>query len=258
MPSRLFVQIPSDLVSDEELSALAKSLYLIMSLYNTCSMKQLSTASGLSREAVRYLVNELAQAGWAKVEGKRNLRRITPSIPEKTQRIMIARLKEHRSYAATVGEYLMKRLLDVLVDSDDYIDNARPWFLQNPNTNQFMEYDRFYATAGVAFEFNGPQHYGTTEIFQDAEEVDEIMQRDKMKADLSDTRNIILVSVTEDDLSFEKMSKKIPERLPKANYHPDCLYVRTLEDMCGEYVANCRKRRTRELVKRKSVATDGQ
>ncbi|MBE3519663.1 MAG: MarR family transcriptional regulator [Firmicutes bacterium] len=256
VPDRLFVQIPSDLVSDEELSPLAKSIYLSISLHKACSMRQLSSASGLSRECVRYLVKKLAAAGWVKIEGKRNRRRITPSLPEKAQRTMIARLKEHRSYVATVGEYLMKRLLDVLVDSDDYVDNARPWFLQNPNTNQFMEYDRFYVSAGVAFEFNGPQHYGTTQVFPDTEEVDEIMQRDKIKADLSESRNIILVAITEEDLSLDKMSKKIPERLPKANYDPDCLYVRALEDMCGEYVANCRKRRAREPVRRKSSGTD--
>jgi hypothetical protein len=82
-------------------------------------------------------------------------------------------------------------LLDVTVDSDDFVDNARPWFLQSPTTGEFLEYDRYYKI-GVAFEFNGAQHYGTTELFPDEAKVIETQKRDEVKARLSRIRRVLL------------------------------------------------------------------
>lgn len=70
----------------------------------------------------------------------------------------------------------MKEFLSLVVDSDRYEDNATPGFLVNPFTRERLELDRFYPPS-VAFEFNGPQHYGATELFSEEQAT---MQRGRL------------------------------------------------------------------------------
>ena len=249
MPSsRFMLEVPADLVSDKTIPPKAKSLYLTIRLYNPCSVNELAAASGISRESIRELLGSLVQAGWVVVRGRSNRKEIIPTAPERTQDAMALRLKENRSLMAYVGQCLMTLLLDVTVDSDDFVDNARPWFLQNPTTGEFLEYDRYYKV-GVAFEFNGAQHYGTTELFPDEAKVIETQKRDEVKARLSRIRRVLLVYVSEDDLTVDGMLAKIPDTLPRAAIIRDSPYIRALQDMCGQYVANCKRMRTRERAR---------
>lgn len=55
----------------------------------------------------------------------------------------------------------MREYLSLMIDSGEFEDNAAPGFLVNPLTDERLQFDRFYPP-GVAFEFNGPQHYGAT------------------------------------------------------------------------------------------------
>lgn len=48
----------------------------------------------------------------------------------------------------------MRKILDEIVASMIYMDNARPSLFKNPETGQRLEVDR-----GVGFEYNGDQHY---------------------------------------------------------------------------------------------------
>ena len=94
----------------------------------------------------------------------------------------------------------MKCRLDLIVRCDEFVDNARPKWLENPSTEAPLEYDRFYYLLKIAFEFNGSQHYGVTEVFNDEEVVNEGMKRDSVKEELSRQHGIKLVVVTPDDL----------------------------------------------------------
>lgn len=106
------------------------------------------------------------------------------------------------------GETLMREFLTLLIDSDEYDDNARPGFLVNPLTGMQLEYDRYYL-AGVAFEFNGPQHYGVTEKYQNEQEVREQQARDLIKLGISVLRGIRVVIIHPEDLCLETMRKKV-------------------------------------------------
>jgi len=51
----------------------------------------------------------------------------------------------------------MKCMLDMMVTDNDYHDNARPSWLTSGTGGGRMEIDRWYRSANVALEFQGPQ-----------------------------------------------------------------------------------------------------
>src|SRR5690606_12471297 len=106
----------------------------------------------------------------------------------------------------------MREYLSLLIDSDEYEDNAAPGFLVNPLTEERLQLDRYYPP-GVAFEFNGPQHYGPTEHYT-AEEAVKQRVRDLIKAGICAGRGIQLKIVHAEDLSLSKMKKIVGHLLP--------------------------------------------
>ena len=107
----------------------------------------------------------------------------------------------------------MKGWLDLLVDDTDYVDNFRPDFLRNPVTGENLEYDRYYRR-GVAFEFNGPQHYGPTRRYPDRDRARDLRVRDLIKKALSLENGVELLIIRPGDLSMSRLTAKIGNRLP--------------------------------------------
>lgn len=131
----------------------------------------------------------------------------------------------------------MKKWLDYLIAPTEYIDNARPTFLQSPETGEPLEYDRYYPSYRVAFEFQGPQHYAPTRVYPNLDQFREMRKRDVMKRGLSSEHGVTLVTIMPDDLSLDGMLKKIPPVLPKAVIDPAGPYARELERVSAEYRA---------------------
>jgi len=202
----------------------------------------------MDRGSVGRLLQPLIKNGWAAVTGRVNHRQIVATVPPAVQEAMADRLKERRTMMNHAGEGLSKEMLNIIVDDDNFIDNARPWFLQNQGTFQFLEYDRLYPKRNVATEYGGWQHYAMTD-FTDETDLAQIRARDELKAKISQDRGIVLVTFTEDDLTLEGMLAKLPPQLPRAHVDPGDLYVRTLLDLCGEYVANCKRFRARDQAR---------
>lgn len=205
----------------------------------------------LSRDAVRTAVQSLARFGWAKIGGRSNKREVIPTVPESVDQARAWRVKDNRSRMPFAGEGLMKLALDVTVDSDDSQDNARLWQLQNPDTGQYLEVDRLYPKLQCGFEYMGIQHFKTTEALSGEEELAETQKRDEMKAEMCRTHRITLVTITEDDLSIDGVLAKLPAGLPKTYVDRDSLLIKTIDSMCGEYVAGCRRARAREEARKK-------
>jgi hypothetical protein len=109
------------------------------------------------------------------------------------------------------GEALMREWLNLLVARDDFQDGARPGFLVNPTTAERMEYDRWYPP-DAAFEFNGFQHSGPTERYPSEAEAHERRARDLIKLGLSTEREVALVIIRGEDLSYGAMVAKINSR----------------------------------------------
>jgi hypothetical protein len=115
----------------------------------------------------------------------------------------------------------------------------------NPETQKAMEYDRYYKE-GVAFEFNGSQHYTPTERFSDIDKIRKTQLRDHLKAGLSQKHGIIYVEIIETDLSLDRMLDNIPSVLPLRPIDRNSIYVRGLTRLSEEYITNCIRMRSKE------------
>ncbi len=242
---RLGIWVPTDLLSDARVKPLAKYLYLVVRARGRASISELSRVTGISRETVRLQCRDLAEAGWIAISAEPSRRTLVAAAPRSTQEALAQRLKENRWEAAHAGEFLMKSWLDLLVDSDNYVDNSRPSFLVSPVTGQLMEYDRYYRE-GVAFEYQGSQHYEMTSQFPEEPELQATQVRDHIKASLSQKNGITLVHIVEADLTLKTMQERIPDILPVRAVDEDGAYARMLTRLSDEYISNCRRLRSRE------------
>ncbi|MFZ5827776.1 MAG: ArsR family transcriptional regulator, partial [Bacillota bacterium] len=178
-PTGASVAVPVSLLTNRRLGITTRVLYGILLLTPGFShpsgqftYAELAALAHASRNTVAGAVDELARAEWIKVERANRLARVRfeltfPGLNWGMTAIAEAerRLEKVRYF----GEWLMREYLSLLVDSEDYEDDATPGFLVNPRTGERLQLDRFYPPA-VAFEYNGPQHYRATARFS-ADEV---------------------------------------------------------------------------------------
>src|SRR5690606_5703483 len=154
-----------------------------------------------------------------------------PVAEERAQELEWVKRRIER--APFLGEALMREYLSLIVDSEDFEDDAAPGFLVNPLTGERLQLDRYYPV-GVAFEFNGPQHYGETELFS-AEEASMQRVRDYIKAGICAERGITLVVVHPEDLSLERMRRIVGNLLPLRDLHGQTPVIRYLESRSRTY-----------------------
>ena len=86
-----------------------------------------------------------------------------------------SQLKIKRQCQNSSQEQLMKYYLDQIYIDEDSIDNFRPSWLKR------LELDRYYSKLGLAFEYNGPQHYKPHHFAQTKQEFVRQLERDKEK-----------------------------------------------------------------------------
>lgn len=244
--NRIRVSIPADLVLDKSLDPIAKYLYLIIRLKKPKSVKELAEIAGTYRNGASKQCKTLEAAGWIIMPDKPGMEPFIATAPRRVQNAMASRLKDKRWASRHTGEFLMKAWLDLLVDSDNFLDNCRPSFLVNPTTQELMEYDRLYEE-GVAFEYNGRQHYTPTERFSDVDKIQQLQLRDQLKAGISQEHGIEFIEIIESDLNLENMLTSIPDMLPLRPIDTNGTYVRGLARLSEEYIANCLKMRSKEL-----------
>lgn len=222
LPSSPSVGLPKDLLTDRSVTAVARLLYGFLPLAPGFSGEagqftyvQLGDLSGIHPKTVKTAVVNLVQAGWLKVVQVDRHKPVRFTCCDPGLQWALAELevvKRRIDRASYRGEALMKEYLTLIVASDQFEDNARPGFLINPLTRELMEFDRFYPP-GVAFEFQGPQHYQPSERFSE-EEVTAQQARDLMKSGICSRRSIRLVDIDPPDLSLEGMRAKVGTALP--------------------------------------------
>lgn len=247
------VRIPATLIGEAPLSPRAQCLYATMLTLRgkdtAVVMPRLNLVSlaGLgSDNLVRDALRQLTAKGWLRVARDAKSRNYTyePLDPHLVARKTLQHHVEMRlTDAKFLGEKLLQYMLTVLVDDDDYIDNSRPKILTNPYTGEPMEFDRWYRTAGVAFEFNGPQHERPTPAFPDADEVKKQQGRDLINAALATKHEIELIVITPKELTFAQLVQKIGSLLP--------LRKLRLEDPLVDFLASTARRYVRNLRRRK-------
>lgn len=220
-------RIPASLITDREIDPRAKVFYGILKLQqaaphqNTGSsntqftFSSLANSTQLHRKTIARAVRALAAVNWLAFErsGRRRPATCRFKDPRHAQsEAEVERAKRRLEKAAFRGEALMREYLNLLVDSDQYEDDAKPGFLVNPLTDERLQFDRYYPPA-VAFEFNGPQHYGPTDLYSSEAAIKQ-RTRDLIKMGLCAERGITLVIVHPQDLNLVKMKEKIGNLLP--------------------------------------------
>jgi hypothetical protein len=237
------VLVPAALLTDRRLSIHARVLYGILPLTpnfthpsGRFTYAELAALAHASPNTVTKALAQLAKAEWLTVERAHRLDRIRfeLTVPGLTQAMNdLARAQWRIGKAEFFGEGLMREYLSLLVDSNDYLDNASPGFLANPRTEALLQLDRYYPPR-VAFEFNGAQHYRATGLYT-AETAARQRERDYIKAGMCSERGITLVIVHPDDLTLNQMRQKVANLLPLRDLTGYDLLIDYLESESSDY-----------------------
>lgn len=222
IPPGSFIVVPRTLIVSRDLRPTDKSLYGILMIAAsgprrrggkfTCAGLAQMTGWGVNR--IRRSVQVLRATGWLRLGRESRLAPIRFVLRDPVAErnvVELRRMKRRILKAEFKGEAIMREFLTLIVDSDEYEDNAAPGFLVNPFTDERMELDRYYPPR-AAFEFNGPQHYGPTEMYPD--DVDKQRGRDHIKRGICEARGIELRIVHAEDLSLAAMQNKVAGLLP--------------------------------------------
>lgn len=226
------VTMPARLMADRTIRPQAKLLYaLLQTLPGRFTHGDLARQAGISTVTTRHSIRDLLQAGWIRTTqaSKQSPIRFSLLNPDRDRiTTEIAHMEVRLQEAEYKGELIMKEYLSLLVDSDDYEDNARPGFLVNPLTGELMELDRYYSGL-VGFEYNGEQHERPTKRFPDPAKVAMQQARDLMKEALCARRGIKVVVITAADLSLKRMLAKVGNLLPLRDPNPNAALFQYLD-----------------------------
>lgn len=235
--------IPVDLLRSH-LPAQAKVMYATVQLLPgfqestvAVTYDQLCTVTGCCLNTVKRALDVLRSHAWIGITrpGRYGSFFITVINPHaESQARAVAQVTRRLDRAKYRGEALMRELLTIAVDRDDYEDDASPGFLINPYTMERMRIDRIY-WPDAGFEFNGPQHYVPTELFPSLEQVRYQRARDLMKQAICQQRGIQLVLVHSEDLSLSGILRLIPDRLPRRCLDGQEMLVAYVESLCRSY-----------------------
>jgi len=237
---RIRSEIVEALLRQEGLRFMDRSVYLWTASLHPGSVRELALATGLTWRSTAESCRRLAAAGWLHISREAALStRPIPLIPAEVQVLLAQRLEAEYALAPHKGEFLMRQYLDLLVRNDNYVDNARPDFLQSPLTGYPLEYDRFYLQ-GIAFEFNGAHHLGPGPGVDEAT-YKETRTRDLLKAALSREAGVELVIIKADDLLPGAFEARIPSHLQRNDVAESGAYYRTLARIATAYVTKVRR-----------------
>lgn len=210
------IAVPDDLLLDDRVEVQAKLLYALLGLTpGQFAWSELSRLTGASLTTLKKAVTSLRSTGWLRISqrGRYDPIKFTQLNPAAERREQEKARAEHRLNGAKFkGEAIMREYLSLIVDSDEYEDDATPGFLVNPFTGEELQFDRYYPPS-VAFEFNGAQHYIPTELAGLAD-VRKQQGRDLLKRVICKDRSVTLVVVHPEDLTLEGMRRKVDNRLP--------------------------------------------
>ncbi len=214
--------------------------------YKPRSIRELARRADLHRTVVADLICSLVEKEWVivKIIGSRKI--MIPTLPPGIQRANLDYIRECERMSPRAGEYKMKLRFDQILDVSPWMDNVRPWFLQSSTSGEFLEYDRYSYHARIAGEFQGRQHYEVTSDYPDKNELEKTRARDNAKEQLSRKHNVVLITITPEDLTLENMLKKIPQTVPIKLIDVDSIYARGLEAMCMQYIAYHRRGKARD------------
>lgn len=201
------------------------------------ALRPLAAKAGISLNTLRLDLEALAAAGWLELRQgvhRRSVFVFRDPHDEKLQNDL-ASIKRKLDGAPFLGEAIVKAILDLLVDTTKFQDNARPSFLRFPGNLQALEYDRFYSDLNVAVEINGTQHQRTTEQYPSEEQLVQQQIRDLVKFALSVQNGVKLIVVEPQEFTVASIRAKLAGHLPLRNLAADDPRLQYLDNLCVKY-----------------------
>lgn len=242
------LELPMDLILDPATAVPAKWVWgAIKNTGGPLTYEELIQLTGYSHNSLMKYIGDLQAKGWLQGSVIRSGRRKqfnliavnSHDIKRKAEVSTFYRCKRLAKQQAdySVGQLLMAYMVEQLVQPVTLIENGQLRGLINPRTGGRLHYDLFIAAIGVALEFQGSQHDGPTERFPSLEEYEALRERDELKRTLSAERQIRLIEVRAEDLTFGRLAELLRAAgvplnpNPKTKWH---LYT-LLERAAGEY-----------------------
>lgn len=109
------------------------------------------------------------------------------------------------------GEILMKKILDRMYPNEEYIDNYRPKWLENPeNIGNNLELDRYYPRLNRAYEFNGESHFKKNYV---------VSRRDNYKKHICQRMGVFLTIIYPYQLTEKARQQNCKDLIPEINYY---------------------------------------
>lgn len=227
------------LLSDDRLTPTDVAVRMHIQSCPIRSIREMAGLSRVPRETLRRSIRRLVQLDWAYEVPRAGKVRpmIDRSMPLSVEQAVADELARVRRNVPNLGEWLMKCMFDMIVDDDDYHDNARPPWLVSGVGGGRMEIDRWYRSAEVALEFQGPQHYRVGGPYAPSEHaLAEQMMRDSLKAGLCAREGIRFIEITAVDLQHHAISSKVAGLLPLRRVREDRPIYRALSKECQIYL----------------------
>lgn len=243
------VSMPRDLLMESQIPVAPKLLYGVLQLTSgfqtstgQSTYRELCAISGMSRNTVRQSLRTLHGSGWITLSQLNHFHPLLFSLRNpviERRHAAVSSARERLKPPNFKGESLMREYLSVLTTRTDHMDNYSPDFLVNPMTGMAMQFDRYYPD-NVAFEFNGAQHYGTTEKYSSEEQANNQQGRDLMKHGICAQRRIALIVIHAQDLSLDGMRTKISDLLPlRGDLEEHAQLIAFLTSVSRKYQENC-------------------
>lgn len=210
---RLSDSVLTEMEKDATLSIAERGLYLLAWAHDPASLSGLARLARMDRGSVGRACRHLAERGWMKVVKHPGGIRAAAIIPDACQIVMAHDLEAEYEMVPFKGEFLASKRVDWYLRRDEYVCNARPGFLENPETKRPLEYDTYDRKQALATEYNGSQHYRETPDYKDAD-VGKQKAHDLMKQSLSERNGITLLNFTYRDLRPGVLEARLDAAVP--------------------------------------------
>lgn len=219
------LRVPTDLLLDRNISRPAVWVWCVIRRHGASfGYTWLQNMTGYTQPSISKYLRQLRAAGWLTGSASRNNRFVEFHLkahnPVKAQRqAEIAELERgvavaRRRKGYSVAQYALARMVKLRLAQGTVVENAELTGLGNPKTGGQMHYDILIPEYKVALEFQGPQHFGPTERFPDAEAYQEQRTRDLIKRGLSLEQGTTLLVITTADLRFDRIDKLLAPYVP--------------------------------------------
>lgn len=238
-------ELPKRIFRDERLRPMSRLVYLGMRTVRKTHIAGYARALGMPDQTVRDAVKDLRAHGW--VYGYRDsatgFEIIVPWMPRDIEAELARRIERLAQTMPNWGEGLMKMMLSLIVDDDDFVDNHRFDWASSGQGDGAFEFDRMYEEAKVGCEFQGPQHYQVVQFRNGPSDLVKQQARDRAKALACERHGITLVEIPDVELSYETLVAKLEGLLPLIQPLRDGPLFMAIQRMCDAQVNRARGRR---------------